>query len=569
MRRLPIFARRSKYALQTPLELEVTFLELAAPPLAFDRLHDHVEFFIYVALVHRSLTPWAQERLHDQFLYTYQARPNEHKRLKTRLEAGFGRDRPLRRLFLNLTYLPADIHERIELGTDSVSATIDGRVYGAATLTSGPDDTGEGSTSVQEPACDAVAHFTQDEDSPTVHDHWTPGATITARCQSLDTLWLMPPALKLDIPELPPLRVLHIDRGGFNTTWGSFRMVPAASTTCGVRGASVDEVLDQCPHLDTLVLSETLNLNLLSAVEHLPASIRHVHILHLEVQLDDVGVPYPAPDARLVLSHLESFTFTLLPDWEYERSTEDDAEALGDLKRAVNLLVDAPRCTFRDFSHSSSEAPAAFTAPIVVAMFAPRSHFAALLLAVLAAVSVQAQLETTVDDLSGNTVVVSVATDADGDPSLTRTLLILTDTETSTSLSTATTTSLSTATTATTTANPATENLGAPAQVLTPQSTCTTAGCPVNPTTYTQNGVIVTWYATTPAIVTPTAWSSGGVQAPSAYAASITTQSAYQAQVQSAKSGAGSRYPLASVGEWSIMLGVTVVGGLVGAVALL
>lgn len=34
--------------------------------------------------------------------------------------------------------------------------------------------------------------------------------------------------------------------------------------------------------------------------------------------------------------------------------------------------------------------------------------------------------------------------------------------------------------------------------------------------TYTQNGVIVTWYATTPAVVTPTAWSSGGVQAPSA-----------------------------------------------------
>ena len=36
---------------------------------------------------------------------------------------------------------------------------------------------------------------------------------------------------------------------------------------------------------------------------------------------------------------------------------------------------------------------------LVAAMFAPRSHFAALLLAVLAAVSVQAQLETTVDDL--------------------------------------------------------------------------------------------------------------------------------------------------------------------------
>ncbi|GAA5982786.1 hypothetical protein JCM10908_006789 [Rhodotorula pacifica] len=190
-------------------------------------------------------------------------------------------------------------------------------------------------------------------------------------------------------------------------------------------------------------------------------------------------------------------------------------------------------------------------------MFAPRLHLTALLVALLAAVSVQAQRETSVDDLSGNTVIVSVATDVNGDPIQTQTLSILTATTTATSLSTATT------------ANPATQNLGAPAQVLTPQSTCTTAGCPVNPTTYTQNGVIVTWYATTPAVVTPTAWSSGNVQAPSAYAASITTQSAYRAQVSSALSGAGARFPLASAGEWSIMLGVTVVGGLVGAVALL
>ena len=186
-----------------PLELELAILELAAPPLAIDHLPDRVDFFIKISLVHRSLTAWAQVKLRDQLLYTYRSRRDEHKRLQTRFEAGFGRDRPIRRLFLNLTYLPADIHERIELGTGSVSATIDGRVYGAATLTSGPDDTGEGSTSVQEPAFDAVAHFTQDEDYSTVHDHWTLGATITARCQSLDTLWLMPPALKLDISELP------------------------------------------------------------------------------------------------------------------------------------------------------------------------------------------------------------------------------------------------------------------------------------------------------------------------------------------------------------------------------
>ena len=39
-----------------PLELELMILQLAAPPLAFDRLHDRVDFFINVSLVHRSFT---------------------------------------------------------------------------------------------------------------------------------------------------------------------------------------------------------------------------------------------------------------------------------------------------------------------------------------------------------------------------------------------------------------------------------------------------------------------------------------------------------------------------------
>ena len=91
-----------------PLELELTILELAAPPLAIDRLHDRVDFFTKISLVHRSLTAWARDRLHDQFLYTYQPRPDEHERLKRQLEAGFGRDRPLRRLYLDLSDLPED-----------------------------------------------------------------------------------------------------------------------------------------------------------------------------------------------------------------------------------------------------------------------------------------------------------------------------------------------------------------------------------------------------------------------------------------------------------------------------
>lgn len=102
-----------------PLELELMIPEFAAPPLAIDRLHDRVAFCIIVSLVHRSLTAWAQERLQDQFLYTYRARHDEHERLKKQVEAGFGRDRPVRRFYLDLTRLPADIHDRNVPGTDS------------------------------------------------------------------------------------------------------------------------------------------------------------------------------------------------------------------------------------------------------------------------------------------------------------------------------------------------------------------------------------------------------------------------------------------------------------------
>lgn len=74
-------------------------------------MHDRVDFFINVSLVHRFFTAWAQERLHDQILYTYQPRPDEYVRLERRLtEAGFGPSRPIKRLYLDVTRLrlPAD-----------------------------------------------------------------------------------------------------------------------------------------------------------------------------------------------------------------------------------------------------------------------------------------------------------------------------------------------------------------------------------------------------------------------------------------------------------------------------
>jgi hypothetical protein len=88
------------------VELELTIIELAAPPLAINRLHDRVAFFIKISLMHRSLTAWAQERLRDQFLYTYHTRPDEHERLEKRFEAGFGHNRPLRRLYLGIRNEP-------------------------------------------------------------------------------------------------------------------------------------------------------------------------------------------------------------------------------------------------------------------------------------------------------------------------------------------------------------------------------------------------------------------------------------------------------------------------------
>lgn len=131
-----------------PVELELAILESAAPPLAIDSLHDRVQFFIKVSLVHRSFTAWAQERLHDQFLYTYHPQPDEHERLKTRFEAGFGRGRPLLRLYLDLNKLPA-IEELEEPGCYSVSITVEGHDYQPTFLLSASSDTRQVGTRAQ------------------------------------------------------------------------------------------------------------------------------------------------------------------------------------------------------------------------------------------------------------------------------------------------------------------------------------------------------------------------------------------------------------------------------------
>jgi hypothetical protein len=184
-----------------PLELGLTILQLAAPPLVIDSSRDRVDFFIKTSLVHRSFTAWAQERLHDQFLYTYRPRPDEYECLKLRFEAGFGRNRPVRRLYLDLNRLPLGIYAREESLPDSVSATINGRVYEPVSSISGSSNREQVGPTAQGRACEAVAHYVRT--STAQAERWEVCEMITAYCQALDMLWLKLPIIKLDIADLP------------------------------------------------------------------------------------------------------------------------------------------------------------------------------------------------------------------------------------------------------------------------------------------------------------------------------------------------------------------------------
>lgn len=177
-----------------PFELELTVLELAAPALEYDSLYDRVDFFSRISLVHRSLTAWAQDKLRDQFLYTYRPREDEYERL----EAGFGRDRLLRRPYLDLTQLPT------ARDTHSVTTT-EGRVSGASLLPSALSNSRQDGATAQNEAFDEVAPFVfvLVEDAAPGDGCWQMCAMITGYSQALDTLWLKPPILKLDLQNLP------------------------------------------------------------------------------------------------------------------------------------------------------------------------------------------------------------------------------------------------------------------------------------------------------------------------------------------------------------------------------
>ncbi|GAA5937376.1 hypothetical protein JCM3775_006595 [Rhodotorula graminis] len=214
----------------------------------------------------------------------------------------------------------------------------------------------------------------------------------------------------------------------------------------------------------------------------------------------------------------------------------------------------------------------------------------AALLALACALAARAQDSLQLDDL-GNTVVVSVVTDAAGAPLDTTILSTLTtatdaaDTATDTDTAAAAATETTETTTTPTTTAAATEtttepnNLGQPAQVITPASRCTTAGCPVAPTTYTANGAIVTWYATTPATPIPQVTSSGQIVGVGSYISSVSTATGnpggaaatpgVNPNSNKALSGAPSSRWGGNRGDWALAAGVALVGGLVGVVAVL
>ncbi|KAK4696527.1 hypothetical protein P7C70_g8366, partial [Phenoliferia sp. Uapishka_3] len=167
-------------------------------------------------------------------------------------------------------------------------------------------------------------------------------------------------------------------------------------------------------------------------------------------------------------------------------------------------------------------------------MHAPHSLLISLSLVLLSAFSALAQ-ETTVTNAAGNVLDLTILTNARG---------VATATETLATLSTGVT-------------QAAVAVVGAPA------SSCTTAGCPVAPTTYTQNGVIVTWTATTPNTPIPTWSASGKVLGISQYITTIITASGLSGSSSSRLGG------FTFLNDYGVMGFMALVGGLVGALVVL
>ena len=88
----------------------------------------------------------------------------------------------------------------------------------------------------------------------------------------------------------------------------------------------------------------------MSIIYSLRPSIRSVHILQYDIDIDNIDMDHPG--VRSLLPRLESFTFTLFQpsaNSESETSAGDhlDSNMLVKLQQVVESMVDAPQCTFK------------------------------------------------------------------------------------------------------------------------------------------------------------------------------------------------------------------------------
>jgi hypothetical protein len=158
-------------------------------------------------------------------------------------------------------------------------------------------------------------------------------------------------------------RMLHVDDGAASATsikWGWLGTLPLSSETvlflrnialdtdrddedleprhlmfhkCSLDEAPATKLLSRFAHLETLVLFETEVDNFMQTLLALPTTIRHVHSLQQDVDLNTYSF-----GASVVLPRLESFTFTwLLPptDSGPQLLADDDLDALARLQRRV------------------------------------------------------------------------------------------------------------------------------------------------------------------------------------------------------------------------------------------
>jgi hypothetical protein len=169
-------------------------------------------------------------------------------------------------------------------------------------------------------------------------------------------------------------RILYIDDGKIDGTWGYLGSLPSSSKTvlflrntglgmeeddgdldichlildnCWAISASAADLLDRCRRLETLVFVETETDDLVSTLASMPRTVRSVHVLDGYIYTDN-----DLSDAPVVLPHLESFTFTWLPSSANSGSPTPATEvpnpdALAELQHIVESVVDAPQCTFK------------------------------------------------------------------------------------------------------------------------------------------------------------------------------------------------------------------------------